>query len=171
MISVGLKKIPGFSNYYISKEGKVWSNKRKRYLATWKSTTGYFEVGLCQNGKLENICISVLLLTTFVRLPKAGEVARHLNDIPIDDDLDNLAWGTHKENSQDMCRNGHHHCVVGEKNPMSVLFPLDVINIHTLSKKQYKGYKIAEMYNVSHSRISEILHGKAWKYIFKVVYS
>ncbi len=47
-----------------------------------------------------------LVLHTFVRPPREGEVARHLNDLATDNRLENLAWGTYRDNAADRKRNG-----------------------------------------------------------------
>jgi hypothetical protein len=56
-----------------------------------------------------------LMLETFVRPPKAREVGRHLNDDRSDNRLENLAWGTYKDNADDRARNGKYakktHCI------------------------------------------------------------
>jgi hypothetical protein len=46
-----------------------------------------------------------LVLTAFVGPQQKTQVVRHLNDDPLDNWLDNLAYGTHEENKQDQIRN------------------------------------------------------------------
>ncbi len=96
----GMKSIPGFSNYLISKEGKIWSRKALRYLNPWMQH-GYLQIQLEKFTK----SVAPLLLSTFDRLPNPGEVCRHLNDVKLDNRLTNLAWGTQYDNIQDAIRN------------------------------------------------------------------
>jgi hypothetical protein len=58
------------------------------------------------DGKQVTLIVARLMLTAFVRPPKEGEVARHLDDNCRNDVLENLAWGYPKDNSQDAWRNG-----------------------------------------------------------------
>jgi hypothetical protein len=50
--------------------------------------------------------VHLLMLEAFVGPRPAGMCSRHLNDVRSDNRLDNLAWGTHKENAADARRNG-----------------------------------------------------------------
>lgn len=50
-----------------------------------------------------------LVLEAFVGPRPAGQEGRHLNDNPIDNRLENLAWGTRSQNLHDRVRNGIHH--------------------------------------------------------------
>ena len=160
-------EIPEFPGYYITQDGQVWSNKSNRFLTTGKHVDGYAVVGMFKHKKVYSSSIARLLLTTFVRPPLPGEEARHLNDIKTDDELSNLAWGTHKQNGKDMIRNGHSG--VGERNGNSKLFPLDIINILYLCQEKQKAQtEIAKMYGVTQSMISYINLGKFWKNIYVI---
>ena len=67
---------------------------------------GYYKVGLYNLGKIKQIRLHRLVLMAHVGLPKAGQVGRHLNGDSLDNRLENLAWGTSKENSEDRIRHG-----------------------------------------------------------------
>jgi hypothetical protein len=60
-----------------------------------------------------------LVLEAFVGPCPPGMMARHINDNPTDNRLENLCWGTRSENSYDAVRNGRHwqanktHCIYG----------------------------------------------------------
>lgn len=63
-----------------------------------------------------------LVLETFVGpKPRLDSEVRHLNDIPTDNRLVNLTWGTKSENMRDAVRNGGHanasktHCKRGHE--------------------------------------------------------
>lgn len=63
--------------------------------------------------------IHQLVLEHFVGPRPPGEVGRHLNDNRLDNRVENLAWGSLSDNTQDLLRNGHHwqasktHCKYG----------------------------------------------------------
>lgn len=50
--------------------------------------------------------VGVLMLEAFVGPRPPGLLCLHANDIPSDNRLDNLRWGTVKENTHDAIRNG-----------------------------------------------------------------
>lgn len=70
---------------------------------------GYPVVTLSRDGRETTHSVHVLMLLAFVSPRPEGDVhGRHLNDIPTDNRLANLAWGTRAENQRDMVRNGNH---------------------------------------------------------------
>lgn len=83
---------------------------------------GYPVVNLSRAGTEISHPVHTLMLEAFVGIrPAADSQARHLNDIPTDNRLTNLAWGTRAENQRDMVRNGNHananktHCKWGHE--------------------------------------------------------
>ena len=108
------KAVPGFPYYEVSTIGRVRVKDRPR-LTQWGNYAirkGQLihiargkEVFLWKDGKA--ICKSVawLVLTTFKRKGKRGEWALHKNDIAQDNRLENVYWGTPKENTEDAFRN------------------------------------------------------------------
>lgn len=160
--------IPEHPKYYINPEGQVWSDKTKKFLSVKPDSAGYNRVML-YNKKLCYRLISKLLLLTFDRPPLPGEVCRHLNDIKKDNRLCNLAWGTHQDNMNDKALNDHQTKQPGETNGNAKLFPLDVINILQLcGETQYNQKRIAKIYGVASSNISDINTGRSWKHIYKI---
>ena len=55
------KEIKDFPNYIITKEGKVYSKKRKDYLVPSKIPSGYLKVKLCNNGLYKDFYIHKLV--------------------------------------------------------------------------------------------------------------
>lgn len=168
------KKIPNFEDYEISTLGRVrnvsgkllsirWNGKiGNRYLAAQLQRPKSFGGGWKQRRKIMKI--HRLLLMTFVRMPKKGECALHKNDIPDDNRLENLYWGTRQQNASDSIRNGTfktNHPGYGENNVVSKHSDELVVNI----RKEYTGKrgeqtKIAKKYGVSQSYVSALLLGK-----------
>ncbi|QXN74668.1 HNH endonuclease [Mycobacterium phage JeTaime] len=68
----------------------------------------YHMVALHRDGVRNVRKVHHLVLEAFVG-PRLGDVlCRHKNDIPTDNRLSNLAWGTGSENQHDSVRNGRH---------------------------------------------------------------
>ena len=102
--------IPNFENYVVSKDGQILSSagSMKPHLMTpMVNNEGYLYVYLYDgNGNQTKCFIHRAVLMAWVGMPKDGEETRHLNDIPADNCLENLCWGSRIENVADKRRNG-----------------------------------------------------------------
>lgn len=71
------------------------------------------------NGRTERPYIHRLVAEAFIPNPDGFRVVRHLDDNPLDNRVENLAWGSQSDNMHDLVRNGNHphaqktHCPQG----------------------------------------------------------
>ena len=102
-------RVPGYVDYFVSNDGNVISFRKEspRLLSTWENQHGHKYVELTDNGVKRKVLVHRLMAEAFLPNPDNYPVVRHLNDIPDDNRLENLAWGTHLDNRNDMIRNGH----------------------------------------------------------------
>lgn len=104
------KKIPKFPTYYISDTGLIrvtgsYSDGRRKTPRLLKVKIG--NVCLRKDGRNWWFKIAQLVLRAFIGPPPKGKyLARHLDDNPLNNSLNNLAWGDHKDNTADAIRNG-----------------------------------------------------------------
>ena len=161
-----MKKIPGFPNYSITKDGRVWSQYgRGKWLNPVIDRDGYLYVFLCGNGRKCRRSVHRLVLETFVGLRPPGLVTRHLDGNPANNTLNNVCWGTNGENTQDSIRHGTHHASSrrGEKHPNSKLSDQDRRLIFSV---YYDGaYTIRELaghFDVSRTVVGDITRGNRW---------
>jgi len=104
------RPIPGYEGRYaVSNDGRLMSflacpaGREMRAVLQ----NGYRSVGLrAADGTKKIHRVHRLVLMAFDRLPVDGEVARHLNDVKSDNRIENLAWGSYSDNTQDCIRNG-----------------------------------------------------------------
>lgn len=120
-------------------------------------------------GNFKNFTIHRLVLLTFSGEPKCdnAKIARHLNDDKNDNRIENLAWGSSKDNSDDAIKNGKHGVKVsGEQHGMSKLTNQQVALIKKdLIADNLSVLKISKKYNISTSVIYSIKAGKSRKNI------
>lgn len=86
--------------------GRILSVQRKRkgqLLRPGRKSSGHLSVAL---GRGRSVDVHILVLTAFVGRCPDGYEALHDNDIPSDNRLANLRWGTRSENLHDAIRNG-----------------------------------------------------------------
>lgn len=76
---------------------------------------GHLGVKLRRNGVITSRYVHQLVLEAFVGPRPDGMLACHWNDVPDDNRLGNLRWGTPKDNRADLIRNGHDHNLVKTK--------------------------------------------------------
>ena len=106
-----------------------------------------------------------LVLEAFVGPCPEGHECCHDNDVPDDNRLGNLSWGTRSKNLLDAVRNGKK--AIGDDWHRSKLRAAD---IPTIRKELLTGEwgvirRLADQYGVSGSTIRQVRDRKAWKHI------
>lgn len=87
------------------KDGKPFRLSGKT-LKPERNKDGHLRVTLAKCGQNRRVFVHVLMLEAFTGPRPEGYVACHWNDIPDDNRIENLRWGTHEDNGDDMVRNG-----------------------------------------------------------------
>lgn len=123
-----MKNIPGFPNYAVTRDGKVFVKRRidsrgrkagRRFLSPVRQINGRFLVCLYSEGKSYQKQVHRLVLENFVGPCPEGMECRHLDGNPANNHLNNLKWGTKVENAKD--RELHGRTAKGLTNGMSIL--------------------------------------------------
>lgn len=151
------------TRYKIYRDGRVWSDKTKRFLKPRKSIHGFLR--LVVNGRLEYL--HILLAKVFKPNPYGYKLVRHLDDDKLNNDLDNLVWGTHGDNTQDAIRNGKHinpPTKMGSENGNSKLSIANVLEIRYKAGKESNG-ELAKRFGVNTTCIGRIIKRQRWKHI------
>jgi len=144
--------------------GSIRSKSSGKIMKPEKPRKGarYPRVTLCDKGKRTRTRVHVLVLLAFAGPRPEGFHARHLNDDPEDNRIENLRWGTASENVEDTRRNGI--MIVGQDSPRAKLTEEEVREI--LFMKGVLGQrKLAKKYGVAKSSIRAIHQRKHWKHV------
>lgn len=161
-----MKSIPGFPNYFITKDGRVWSNPQilpdgRCWKGRWIKfglVNGYFQVGLFDKSKQPhrfNKMVHRLVLDTYVGPCPPNMQCRHLDGNPKNNHLSNLLWGTHAENEKDKVRHGKTKLT---KEKVKIIHYLRNIAKFSLDD-------IAWQFDVCRATICMVVNNKIWKSI------
>lgn len=124
--------MPGWPTYEVSTAGRVKSLRFGRLLSPGVDSRGYLRTILSDHGRKRHVQIHRLVMEAFVGPRPEGLVTRHLNGNPTDNRLENLRYGTPKENAQDAIQHGSNwnlgktHCPQGHSySPDNTVFERD----------------------------------------------
>ena len=152
-----MKPYPHNKDYLVSKEGRVWSVKTDRFLVPWLTTKGYRTIELYSSPKTMTRTVHRMVLETYIGDRPTNMECRHLDGNKENNHLDNLSWGSVKENRED----AKNHCLItGLKFCNSKLTPKEIKNVIRMRKEGIKQKDIASYFNLHQSQISRIISGK-----------
>lgn len=160
------RPIVGYEGLYeVSSLGRVRSCERvipSRLLKLQVTEEGYVRVHL--SGKNRR-CASVhaLVLTAFKGPKPVNQVGRHMDNVRHNNTVENLQWGTQKENVADRIRHGTYY--QGSRHPNSKLTESDVATIRALSESGLTNVAISKWFALTPSNIGQIVNRKAWKHV------
>jgi hypothetical protein len=148
----------GFSNYFVSKCGKILSiyNNKFKILKPKTTQDGYNEVVLIgDDGKRNNLRVHRVVALTFISNNENKPHVNHINGDRVDNNVNNLEWATIQEN------NLHSYKNLGRKPTCSKLINIfkegkliDTLNItHAVNK-----------YNISRKYLYEMISNKEKSY-------
>lgn len=162
-----ISSIPNYPGYYADDQGRVYSNRSgaMRELSQ-RIHKGYYRVNLSvgeRPRKKYSEQVHKLVLITFVGEKEEGMMCRHLNGNALDNRLENLTWGTPKENVQDSIKHGTAACLRhGEKSVASKLSLDSVREIRWLYLCGLLQRELAEKFGITQRHVSDIVNGKTW---------
>lgn len=149
--------------YEVSNLGRVRSihkvHAQPRIMKTWL-INGYEHVPLFLNGKRKNAKVHRLVLAAFSGPPPPGYAGAHLNGKRNDNNINNLAWKTYKENEIDKDRHGRRP--TGERHYRSKLTQEQVDTIRRMPNG--KGTNdLARAFGVHRTHIRRVRVGEYWR--------
>lgn len=153
------REIAGWPDCWINERGEVWRGERQK--ATPIAKNGYRTVNFSKNNKSHTMYIHRLLLTAFVGPCPEGHEALHINGNRLDNRLENLRWGTRKENVADAIKHGT--ATIGTKNAQAKLTEIDLSWIKDMHDMGFFAREIAPHFGVSKTTISRVTRGETYR--------
>lgn len=148
--------------------GRLIEVQRKRkgqLLRPGRKPSGHVSVAL---GRGRSMDVHVLVLEAFAGPCPIGHEALHGNDIPDDNRLANLRWGTRSENLHDAVKNGRKP--VGDQHFLSKLRASDI----PLIRRESMGGRgsvagLARLFGVNEATIRQVRDGRAWRHVIEEI--
>lgn len=168
--------IPGFPGYHVTKNGDVCSMKCKSgkrpeafKLKPRLNGNGYYRIGLYKDGIKYERRLNRLVAMVYIPNPDNLPCVCHKDNNPLNNNVDNLYWGTYKENTQQCIQDGRFkpggRDILDEFSINCLLYEYNLGKPRSILKKKF---------GVSDSSITRIIntHGKPrfGNYKFKDIY-
>ena len=149
--------IVDYEGYYVTKDGKVWSEKSNKFLSLFPDKDGYLLCSLSHAGKSRPHKVHRLVALSFLPNPENKPQVNHIDGNKANNHIDNLEWASAKENINHALNSGLINSKLSEE---------DVLYIRTnyIPKSPEFGCRaLAKKFNVVPSVISNVVKGKTYK--------
>ena len=163
------KKIPNASKYEVSNTGEIrsWNTPKggispqpRLMKKKLNNKVGYYNVGITyDDGTQKTRYVHRLVAEAFLGYQK-DSLVRHLNDNRLDNRVENLAWGTQRQNMSDAIINGK--LPTGTNCSQSALSERDILLIARMENEGLTRAVIARIIGVNVSVVNALLRGKTY---------
>lgn len=173
---VEYRDIPGFPGYRIGSDGTIWTSRSRGSKGSNLKTKpwtqifpringdGYVVASLSKDNRRRTVRIARLMLEAFVGPCPVGMQARHYPDPNrLNNSLDNLRWGTPKQNAGDRIEHGNQ--ARGTRCARSRLTETDVAEIRRLCAAGVNRREIANCFHTTIENVWSIYSRKTWSHV------
>ena len=158
-------QVPGYPNYRVLSSGSVWFRRGGHWkrLKTHPDRNGYRQIHLYSGGVGKGFFVHCAVLLAFVGPRPERNHCRHLDGNKLNNRLDNLCWGTAKENAADSIRHGTMPSKLTERDVL-------IIRRRVHFGKYGIQRQLTKEYGVSDTTISLIVSRHKWDRIPEEIY-
>lgn len=154
--------------YMISDKGRAWSPKQHKFLKPKKMDRhGHVGYHLSNKGHTKDCYAHRLVGKAFIPNPMHYPNVLHKNDVPDDNRVSNLKWGTQKHNHEDCVENGHYRPFTDEdreKSYAKTRKPVIATNLITGEETYFIGQsEAARILGLQQANICKVLKGQREK--------
>lgn len=153
------------TEFEISNNGDVWSNKTNKLLKPHLSTTGYPAINFNIGGKTKFKEIHRLVAEAVIPNPENKPQVNHINANKLDPWVGNLEWVTAKENVKHAIDNGLRDGFLGINSPKNIYSENTIHNICRMLENGETQKSIANKLKVNKGTVNSIKQKKIWTHI------
>jgi len=131
-----MKEIKKYPNYFVTKEGLVFSSKTNKFLKFSYDQQGYQRVGLyVGNYKTKTIKVHRLVAETFIDNIENKKEVNHIDGNKANNNACNLEWCTRRENAKHAFKMGLSKISENQKNRFIAMTKLQIGDKNPSSRK------------------------------------
>ena len=145
------------TNYWITEDGRGWSERSNKYMKGSKDSYGYTVVKIRFGKSPKLMKLHRLVAESYIPNPENKPTVNHKDGDKSNNDVSNLEWATVYENNKHAAENGLF------KVPNRMFSKEDVLDIYSLSNAGYSAKSISVTYNCNDTTICRVLNGKTYK--------
>ena len=94
-----MKAVRGYSDYLVSKSGKLFSKKSGTIVEVKGSVCqGYAHAKLSKGSTVKNVLIHRLVAAAFLKKPTGKDIVNHIDGDKLNNKVSNLEWTNHRGN-------------------------------------------------------------------------
>lgn len=86
--------VPGYTDYLVYEDGRIWSNKTHKFLKPAFSQSGYASVELFNHSGSKRLLIHRIVASVFIPNPNNLPQVNHKDENPKNNNVNNLEWCT-----------------------------------------------------------------------------
>lgn len=167
---ITISKYPLKFNYYVTSDGRIYSERTNHFMAKRLDKDGYEKVALVStDNKRHRYSVHRLVMENFCPIEGMENLqVNHIDGDKTNNSLENLEWVTCKENIHHAMNNGLRHNQQGESNnacKVSEEIVKEIIRL--LLTKQYTNKEISEMFGLSDDYAGQIKRKVLWRHLTK----
>ena len=150
-------------NYYITDDGKVWSERTQKFLSFQYDKNGYVKVQMrSTDNKSHRYSVHRLVLENFKPVENMENLqVNHIDGNKKNNNLTNLEWTTSEENIRHAIDNNLRATI----NGASKLTPEQVIEIYRRATNGERNIDLGKEFNIHPDQVGRIKNKKVWKEI------
>lgn len=156
----GFVQVLGFPDYYVNRDGRIYSNKTGKYLKNCISKTGYCNVKFRLFGKAYCFNVHRIIAMTFIPNPHDLKEVNHKDGNKKNNTVENLEWVSSSGNKRHAYRNGLMRSRAGVPNK-KLAKPILQIGHNGELLRRFESHAEAQKFTgASRRNIHQVLSGK-----------